>query len=87
MAAVRNAVDKSQIVASDDLKCFAKCITDKSGIFDAAGQLDIDRLVLLSEAFGKDGATVRAKAEQCAAKQPGPVTNCEEAWALYTCLY
>lgn len=87
LEAIKKAADKSLIVASGDLKCFAKCVTEKSGIFDAAGRLDVDRLVRLSEAFGKDGATVRANAERCARQLPGAVTNCEEAWELYKCLY
>lgn len=85
VATIRSTVDKSTIQASNDVKCFAKCVTDMSGVL-SGGVLDIDRLVKLSEAFGKDGVIVRANAERCKERLPS-VDSCDQAWELYTCLY
>lgn len=82
---VRQTVDKTTVQASNDLKCFAKCVVDASGVLKT-GELDIDRLVRLSELQGKNGAEVRTKAEMCKDKIPSAV-NCDDAWSMYACIY
>lgn len=83
--AVRTTADKNTVEASEDLKCFAKCLVDASAVMQT-GRLDIDRLVKLSARQGFDKDKVRERAVLCAPQIPNEI-GCDSAWALYTCIF
>lgn len=80
---LRQTADKSTISPSEDLKCFAKCAIEKSD-FIKDGALNLERVVAVSVAHGKDGEKVRESALVCADKITATNT-CSEAWELYVC--
>lgn len=77
----------AQIVARTDFKCYVRCLTEVMGIFNANGHLDIDRLVELRVQLHDDGAAVRATAARCVVAMPSAVTDCEDTYAMFRCLY
>lgn len=80
---LRDTVDKSQIKASNDLKCYVKCKMRKSAVL-SRGKLNVDRLVKLSN-FNNINVTI-SRAAMCKAKMP-KAKSCEEVWSLFVCIF
>lgn len=85
LSTLRATENKAAIVASDDLKCFTRCATVKSG-FLKDGVVDVERVVAVSSAFGKDATKVRANAARCQALAKADI-DCNDAWELYQCFH
>lgn len=85
IAQLRATPDKSTFVATEDMKCFAKCAIDKSGFLVPGQGIDVERVVGVSVASGKNEAKVRDGIAKCKSLFKGAET-CDEAWALYTCI-
>lgn len=83
MAELKSSTDKAAVEASDDLKCFSKCVSDKIGIFNG-DSVNIDRLVEINVAAGMDEAKVRASAEQCKRADDTKI-DCKAAFDMYAC--
>lgn len=87
MQTLRTTVDKSTIEASNDLKCYSKCVFGLNGFLNVATKsLNVDRLVEVSKVFGREESVVRTNAENCKQFYDG-TDDCDKAWDLYVCMW
>lgn len=83
LAALHDKEQKAKLNITDDIKCFSKCAFINSK-FVKDDELDVERLVSVAKAHGKEADKVRANVPKCQEKVKA-AKDCASYWDVYAC--
>lgn len=87
MQSLREAVDKSKHVPSNNMQCYVKCTMKANGVLNATtNEINVDRIVEVSASRGPSGAVSREIAEKCKGRNEGS-DDCDMLWKVFACFW
>lgn len=85
IAKLHHPDDVAQLEATDGVKCFMKCLYDRSPMNDDSGaSLDMDNFLAVMKSHGKDTEKLRQRFGTCSKLySTGP--DCADLWKMFMC--